>query len=126
MRELQHRSNNLLAVIQAVAQRSLTGDGSLDDARNAFQQRLMALARTHRELTKSSFVGLGVGEIVRAELAPFAARARIDGDRVVLGPQEAQNFSLAVHARARHQRRQIRGAVAAGGRSFADILADPT
>ena len=95
--ELQHRSNNLLAVIQAVAQRSLTGDASLKDARNAFQQRLLALARAHRELTKSNFAGLEVGEIVRAELAPFAARARIDGDRVMLGPQEAQNFSLAVH-----------------------------
>jgi PAS domain S-box-containing protein len=97
MGELQHRSNNLLAVIQAVAQRSLTGDGSLKDARDAFQQRLLALARAHRELTKSNFTGLEVGEIVRAELAPFAARARIDGDRVMLGPQEAQNFSLAVH-----------------------------
>jgi PAS domain S-box-containing protein len=97
MRELQHRSNNLLAVIQAVAQRSLAGDASLDHARNAFQQRLLALARTHRELTRSNFAGLEVGEIVRAELAPFTARARIDGDRVMLGPQEAQNFSLAVH-----------------------------
>lgn len=97
MGELQHRSNNLLAVIQAVAQRSLKGDGSLDAARNAFQQRLLALARTHRELTQSNFVGLEVGEIVRAELAPFTARARIDGERVMLGPQEAQNFSLAVH-----------------------------
>ena len=95
--ELQHRSNNLLAVIQAVAQRSLTGDGSLKDARDAFQQRLLALARAHRELTKSNFAGLEVGEIVRAELAPFAARSRIEGDRVMLGPQEAQNFSLAVH-----------------------------
>jgi PAS domain S-box-containing protein len=97
MGELQHRSNNLLAVIQAVAQRSLRGDGSLDEARDAFQQRLLALARAHRELTKSNFAGLEVGEIVRAELAPFAARARIDGERVMLGPQEAQNFSLAVH-----------------------------
>jgi PAS domain S-box-containing protein len=97
MGELQHRSNNLLAVIQAVAQRSLAGDASLDDARNAFQQRLLALARTHRELTRSNFAGLEVGEIVRAELAPFTARARIEGDRVMLGPQEAQNFSLAVH-----------------------------
>ena len=97
MGELQHRSNNLLAVIQAVAQRSLTGDASLKDARDAFQQRLVALARAHRELAKSNFTGLEVGEIVRAELAPFAARARIDGDRMMLGPQEAQNFSLALH-----------------------------
>ena len=84
-------------MIQAVAQRSLRGDVSLDDARNTFQQRLLALARAHRALTKSNFAGLEVGQIVRDELAPFAARARIDGDRVTLAPQEAQNFSLAVH-----------------------------
>jgi two-component sensor histidine kinase len=96
-RELQHRSNNLLAVIQAIAHRSLAGDAPLEGARKAFQQRLQALARTHRELTRSNFAGLDVGEIVRAELEPFAARTRIDGQHVMLGPQEAQNFSLAVH-----------------------------
>jgi two-component sensor histidine kinase len=96
-RELQHRSNNLLAVIQAIAHRSLAGDALLEGARKAFQERLQALARTHRELTRSNFAGLDVGEIVRAELEPFAARTRIDGQHVMLGPQEAQNFSLAVH-----------------------------
>ncbi|HML14865.1 MAG TPA: sensor histidine kinase [Xanthobacteraceae bacterium] len=96
-RELEHRSNNLLAVIQAIAHRSLAGDASLEEPRKAFQQRLQALARTHRELTRSNFSGLDIGEIVRAELEPFAARTRIEGQQVMLGPQEAQNFSLAVH-----------------------------
>jgi PAS domain S-box-containing protein len=33
VRELQHRTNNLLAVIQGIAKKSLTGHGSLDEAR---------------------------------------------------------------------------------------------
>jgi HWE histidine kinase len=45
--ELQHRSNNLLSVIQAIAQKSLSGDRSLDDARTAFEARLLALERSN-------------------------------------------------------------------------------
>jgi GAF domain-containing protein len=49
MRELQHRSNNLLAVIQSIAQRSLGNDHySLPEAKEAFEARLQALARANR------------------------------------------------------------------------------
>ena len=96
-RELEHRSNNLLAVIQGIAHRSLSGDKSLKEAKEAFEARLQALARAHRKLTESSFSGVSLDEIVRAELAPFAPRTKIDGVAVTLGPRDAQNFSLAVH-----------------------------
>jgi GAF domain/HWE histidine kinase len=43
--ELQHRSNNLLAVVQSIAQRSLGGRySSLTEAKEAFEARLHALA----------------------------------------------------------------------------------
>jgi len=48
--ELQHRSNNLLTVVQAIAQRSLAGSTSLEEARQTFQARLNALARTNNLL----------------------------------------------------------------------------
>src|SRR5262245_26954115 len=46
-RELQHRTNNLLAVIQSVAAQSLSGTQSLDQAREAFTARLHALANAN-------------------------------------------------------------------------------
>jgi two-component sensor histidine kinase len=97
IREIQHRSNNLLAVIQAIAHRSLAGDGPLPQARKAFEARLQALARANRQLTKSSWSGVNLAEIVRVELEPFAGRTVIDGINVKLGPQYAQSFSLALH-----------------------------
>jgi two-component sensor histidine kinase len=97
IREVQHRSNNLLAVIQAIAHRSLAGDGPLPQARKAFEARLHALARANRQLTKSNWSGVNLTEIVRLELEPFAARTFIDGINVTLGPQYAQSFSLALH-----------------------------
>ena len=96
-RELEHRCNNLLTVIQGIAHRSLSGEKSLKQAKEAFLARLQALARAHRKLTESSFAGVSLDEIVRAELAPFAPRTKIEGVAVTLGPRDAQNLSLAVH-----------------------------
>ena len=97
VRELQHRSNNLLAVIQTIAQRSLAGAQSLSHAEARFEARLHALARAHRRLTDSDWTGIELKDIISAELAPFAARSLIEGPGVRLGPRHAQDFSLALH-----------------------------
>ena len=96
-RELQHRCNNLLAVIQAIAHRTLAGDAPLDEARAAFEARLQALARAHRQLLKSNWTGVSLDEIVRQALEPFGTRSEIAGGDVKLTPKDAQNFSLALH-----------------------------
>jgi len=95
--EIEHRSNNLLAVVQTIAHRSLAGGQSLDDAKKAFESRLQALARANRQLTKSNWRGVDLREIVELEMEPFGRRSIIDGVNVMLGPREAQNFSLALH-----------------------------
>ena len=97
IREVQHRSNNLLTVVQAIANLTLSGEYSPAQARAAFEARLQALARANRQLTRSNWVGVNLNEIVRLELEPFADRAIVEGADVVLGPQQAQNFSLALH-----------------------------
>ena len=97
IREVEHRSSNLLSVIQAIAHRSLTGSPSLEQARDLFVARLRALARTNRQLTQSNFVGMNLDEIVHQELEPYAARMMIDGPKVRLDAQLAQDFTLAVH-----------------------------
>jgi len=95
--EIQHRSNNLLAVIQAIAHQSFARSNSLEEAKTAFESRLQALARVDRQLMQSNWQGVDLREIVRQELEPFADRSTVDGVKVVLGPKQAQNFSLALH-----------------------------
>jgi PAS domain S-box-containing protein len=97
IRELQHRTNNLLAVIQGIAQKTLSGPGSLDEARKIFEGRLLALAGTYRRLTKSNWSGVSLGEIVHLTLEPFAARTEINGPDLMLSAKNAQYFSLALH-----------------------------
>jgi PAS domain S-box-containing protein len=98
-REIQHRSNNLLAIIQTIATRSLSGSHTLSEAKEAFEARLQALARANRQLTKSNWSGVNLGEIVRSELQPYGERTVVDGTDtdVILGPQHAQNFTLTLH-----------------------------
>jgi len=92
MRELQHRSNNLLAVIQSIAQRSLGGE-----AKEAFEARLQALARANRALLRSNWGGVDLDQLAHSELEPFSKRATIAGESIVLPPQMAQNFTLVLH-----------------------------
>jgi two-component sensor histidine kinase len=91
--ELQHRSNNLLAVIQSIAQRSLADDQS----KKTFEARLQALARANRALVRSNWGGVDLNQLVRTELEVFSKRASISGVSVLLSPQHAQNLTLALH-----------------------------
>jgi two-component sensor histidine kinase len=91
--ELQHRSNNLLAVIQSIAERSLASDQS----KKTFEARLQALARANRALVRSNWGGIDLNQLVRTELEVFSKRASISGVSVLLSPQHAQNFTLALH-----------------------------
>jgi two-component system, chemotaxis family, CheB/CheR fusion protein len=95
--EIQHRSNNLLAIIQAIAHRSLSGERSSNEEGRAFEARLQALARANRELIKSNWTGVNLREIVRLELEAFVERTLVEGTDVTVGPQLAQNLSLALH-----------------------------
>jgi two-component sensor histidine kinase len=92
--ELQHRSNNLLAVVQSIARSSLNG---MADAKKAFEARLQALARANHALLRANWGGVDLHQLVRAELETFTQRASFNGLSVLLSPQHAQNFTLALH-----------------------------
>lgn len=95
--ELQHRTKNLFSVVRALALRSLRGNYTLDEAREAFTGRLQALSRADQRVTESPWQGTRLEEVVRSELEPFAGRFDIHGEEVILNPQAAQNFALTLH-----------------------------
>lgn len=101
MRELTHRSKNLLAVIQAMARQTARHAGSIDGFLNQFSARLQALAASHDLLVRESWHGASLREIIEAQLAVYMARGGgqvdLDGEPVALKPEAAQNLGLAVH-----------------------------
>lgn len=93
-RELQHRTKNLIAVIQAIAMGSFAAG---DPRREAFRERLQALGRAQDLLTASSLGTALMEDIVQRELHGFSDRISIEGPRVLLKPSVAQGFALVVH-----------------------------
>jgi PAS domain S-box-containing protein len=97
MDELAHRGKNLLAVIQSIASRTLSGTHSLAEARGVLAQRIQALARSQSALAMEGFRGALVAEIIRLEFEGFSGRVAASGPSVLLHPRLAQTFTLIVH-----------------------------
>ena len=95
MREVLHRTRNLLAVIQSIAVGTFRRMN--DPAQEAFLSRLHALSKAHSLLTDASGQGAMLEDIVRGQLAGFAGTISIDGPAVLLKPSAAQSFALVVH-----------------------------
>jgi PAS domain S-box-containing protein len=93
MRELQHRTKNLLAVIQAIACNTLKGNPGVD----AFIGRLHALAHAQEFVTAGPRGGVPLRQLLETELAAFGKRARLTGEDLVLDGGFAQKFTLLIH-----------------------------
>ncbi len=96
LRELTHRSKNLLAVIQAMARQTARHAGSTEGFLSQFAARLQALASSHDLLVRESWYGASLGELVRSQLGNDNQVA-FEGPDVALKPEAAQNLGLALH-----------------------------
>lgn len=101
--ELNHRVKNTLATVQSIAiqSRGETLDAATFEA--AFLARLNALARVHDLLSRVSWEGASLEDVVQQTLAPYLAagdhigRVRLDGPDVRLGPNAAVTLTMAFH-----------------------------
>lgn len=101
LRELTHRSKNLLAVIQAMARQTARHTGSVESFLTQFGARLQALAASHDLLVRESWYGASLGELIRSQLGGYldgsTAQVSIEGPAIALKPEAAQNLGLALH-----------------------------
>jgi PAS domain S-box-containing protein len=101
MRELTHRSKNLLAVIQALARQTSRHAGSLESFLEEFSARLQALSRSHDLLVQEEWHSAGLRDLMRSQLGHYVDREdsqiSIKGPPVHLKPEAAQSLGLALH-----------------------------
>jgi PAS domain S-box-containing protein len=101
MRELTHRSKNLLAVIQALARQTSRHAGSLESFLEEFSARLQALSRSHDLLVQEEWHSAGLRDLMRSQLGHYIDRddsqISIKGPPVHLKPEAAQSLGLALH-----------------------------
>ncbi|MGE3231010.1 MAG: HWE histidine kinase domain-containing protein [Hyphomicrobium sp.] len=99
MREVNHRSKNMLAVVQAIA-RQMPSDDPKQFVRQ-FSNRIVGLAASQDLLIESNWQGVRVSDLVRSQLALFreliGTRIDISGPPVRLQPPAAQAIGMALH-----------------------------
>ncbi|HEV2621994.1 MAG TPA: PAS domain-containing protein [Frateuria sp.] len=101
LNELNHRVKNTLATVQSMAMQSFRAGTDPDNARQQFEGRLMALSRAHDILTRESWGGAALEDIVREAIAPYRDdrhdRLHVHGPAAWLPPRHALAFAMALH-----------------------------
>ena len=98
--ELNHRVKNTLAVVQAMAHQTFRSAGVAKEPRQAFENRLMALAAAHNLLTESNWESAPLSDIARDTLHAdgiYKGRVDVAGPRALLPPREALAIAMVLH-----------------------------
>jgi two-component sensor histidine kinase len=95
IRELDHRVKNNLASVRAIAQQTLRTAPSPERFNEAFNGRLMALARGHELVARSAGAGIRLGDAIREGAAEVEGeRLSLHGPEVLLAAETAVNVLL--------------------------------
>jgi two-component sensor histidine kinase len=98
MRELSHRSKNLLAIVLAIARQTARHTSSFDDFEARFSSRIQALADAHDLLVEQQWGGALLHDLINAQLSAFGTeRVICNGDPMMLRAEAVQNVALALH-----------------------------
>lgn len=116
--ELNHRVKNTLAIVQSLARQTLRTRRDPEEFARVFEDRLASLARAHNLLTRESWTGAPLRDIVDAAMAPFVDGGRVidvSGPPVVIPAGATITLSMMLHELAANSAKY--GALAtAGGR----------
>lgn len=98
LREVSHRSRNLLAIVQAIGLQTANHSDTIDDFVRKFRGRVEALASTQDLVTASDWRGARFYALVNAQLARLTPSAiELLGPDPLLRPNAALYVGLAIH-----------------------------
>jgi two-component sensor histidine kinase len=83
--ELDHRSKNMLAVVQLLARQTAANTDDLDTFEPVFQSRLAALGRAQSVMIRARWGDVPLAEIVAGALAPFRSASAGEGLQLIGG-----------------------------------------
>jgi PAS domain S-box-containing protein len=99
MREINHRTKNMLSVVLSIARQTAASDTA--EFIRHFSARIQALSANQDLLIKSDWRGVDLEDLVRAQLAHFVdligTRISVDGPQVRLAAAAAQSIGIALH-----------------------------
>jgi two-component sensor histidine kinase len=128
LREVSHRSKNLLAIVQSVAMQTAHHTEGVREFLDKFRGRLHALSSTQDLVTESEWRGTYLQSLIRSQLSRVGHTAfsnvRISGENPLLGPNASLHIGLAIHELAANATRH--GALSADRSGSVVITAELT
>lgn len=101
LREVSHRSKNLLAIVQSVAMQTAHHSDTIEDFLDRFRGRLYALASAQDLVTESDWRGSWLHSLVRGQIERVGPLDHklfwLTGADPLLGPNAALHVGLAIH-----------------------------
>ena len=101
LREVSHRSKNLLAIIQSIHTQTSRYSGTLEDFLKRFRSRLQSLASSQDLVTMSNWRGADLRSLSLGQVSRFCANPsqniRFEGANPYLNPNAALYIGLALH-----------------------------
>jgi two-component sensor histidine kinase len=101
LREVSHRSKNLLAIIQGIAAQTGRHSDTIEIFLARFRGRLQSLASSQDLVTSSNWRGAGLRELVVGQVSRYSAKprdsVRFEGENPYLNPNAALHIGLAMH-----------------------------
>lgn len=101
LREVSHRSKNLLAIIQSIASQTGHYSGSIDGFLVRFRGRLQSIAASQDLITSSNWRGADFRELVINQVGRYTMdpehAIRFSGEDAYLNPNAALHVGLAMH-----------------------------
>ncbi|OJY03706.1 MAG: histidine kinase [Rhizobiales bacterium 63-22] len=101
LREVSHRSKNLLAIVQSIASQTARFTDSIDDFLLKFRGRIQSLSYSQDLVTDSNWHGALLRDLVYSQVEKYIdltdERISIEGDNPYLFPGAALHVGLALH-----------------------------
>lgn len=101
LREVSHRSKNLLAIVQSIAAQTARTNDHIDTFMVKFRGRIAALSAAQDLVTDSNWQGAYFRDLVNRQfqrfLEPADPRIHIKGNDILLSPNGATHVGLALH-----------------------------
>lgn len=101
LREVSHRSKNLLAIIQSIATQTAIHSDSPDRFLQKFRGRLFSLAHSQDLITDSSWQGVHFHDLVAEQTSRYLPQdsylIEVSGENILLSPNASLHVGLALH-----------------------------
>lgn len=97
LREMAHRSGNLLQMVNAIATQTFREGQDANEARRSFSDRLSSLSRANHLIARGGWTSTRFTALIAETLEPFTERLDLRGRDILLPAELSFDLGLVLH-----------------------------